>query len=77
MMLGWGRWGLGLRIMLAMDPLYYVAMGVAGGWRSNDVGVGIVGGQWGSNDVGTGVAEGRGSNDVDTVVTAGQTPELC
>ena len=35
--------------MLAMDPLYYVAMGVVGGRGSNDVGVGpywaSVGGQ--------------------------------
>ena len=30
--------------MLAMDPLYYVAMEVAGGQGSNDVGVGVAGG---------------------------------
>ena len=44
--------------MLAMDPLYYVAMEVAGGRGSNDVGVGVAGGQE-SNDVGVGVAGGQ------------------
>ena len=38
--------GSGPRNMLAMDPLYYVVMEVAGGRGSSDVAVGVVGGQY-------------------------------
>ena len=64
--------------MLAMDPLYYVAMEVAGGRGSNHVDKGVAGGQRGSSHVDTGVGGGqRGSNYVDTGVAGGQVPESC
>ena len=45
--------------MLAMDPLYCVAMEVAGRRGSSHVDTGVAGGQRGSSHVDTGVAGGQ------------------